>query len=81
MVTLNSICDGYNEIHITREDFLKKPSLYQTPIARMTMPNELKERLQKWGFRVASDLLEIQMDLPQPFEEEIAKGLYELFKK
>jgi hypothetical protein len=81
MATLNSIGDGYNELHITREDFLKKPSLYQTPIARMAMHNELKERLQKWGFKVASDLLEIQMDLPQPFEEEIAKGLYELFKK
>jgi hypothetical protein len=80
-VSLNSLEDGYNEYHVKKEDFLKKPSLYLTPIADMNMPDLLKNKLLNLGLKTACDLLEIEMKLPQPFEEEITKSLYTLLKK
>jgi hypothetical protein len=58
--TINSIGDAYNEIHLTKQDFIKDSSIYKTEIDNLGFSQQSLIKLKKWGISTVADLLELE---------------------
>ena len=58
-IVINSIEDSYNELHITKENFIKDSSIYKKKIDNLCFSESTLKKLKTWGIESVADLLEL----------------------
>lgn len=79
-VVINSYGDGYNELHVTKEDFIKESSKYNTKIEEVGFSEKSLTKLKGWGVKTVGELLEIP-DGNCSISAEIKQRLYNFLIK
>ena len=77
--TINSIGDAYNEMHLTKQDFIKDSSIYKTEIDNLGFLEATLKKLKNWGINTVADLLEFS-DGNCSISTEIREKLYTFLK-
>lgn len=78
-IAINSIGDAYNEIHLTKQDFIKDSSIYKTEIDNLGFLEATLKKLKNWGINTVADLLEFS-DGNCSISTEIREKLYTFLK-
>ncbi len=78
-IAIDSIGDAYNEIHLTKQDFIKDSSIYKTEIDKLCFFELTLKKLKTWGINTVADLLELP-DGNCSIATEIREKLYNFLK-
>ncbi len=78
-IAIDSIGDSYNEIHLTKQDFIKDSSIYKTEIDKLCFFESTLKKLKTWGINTVADLLELP-DGNCSIATEIREKLYNFLK-